>query len=766
MRHAIILAIVLSFLFSIIGVDRAVQAQPLAGEVRPGALTDSGAGDTQANGAGKIAPQVRSEMGALQAGEMASVIVTLKPQANVAAITENNRRARIERVINALQNMTNATQGQIIALLDARAAEGKVREYTSYWVFNGLAVTATPDVIDELAAQPLVASITPDASIQAPALQAADRPLSAGLSPAAAPALLPAEPNLSVVNAPALWNLGFRGQGIVVANMDTGVDRYHPDLASQWRGGTNSWYDPNGQHSTPIDLSGHGTWTMGALVGRDAGGTSIGVAPQAQWIAVKIFNDQGSATVSGIHAGFQWLLDPDGNPGTPDTPHVVSNSWTLISPGCDLEFQLDLRSLRAVGVVPVFAAGNFGPGGATSASPANNPEAFAVGATDNADLIYAYSSRGPSACGETQTVFPEVVAPGVNVHTSDPGGGYYDATGTSLAAPHAAGALALLLSAFPNLTAADQQAALINGARDLGPGGADNDFGYGRLDALAAYQWLAAGGAPTPTPTATPVPVVEMHVARIDMAVVPNGGPWYHAEATVTVTDAGGAPVGGATVTGNFSGDSSGSASGVTNSSGQVTLLSPQAKRGSNWTWCVTNVTRSGYTYASGANVETCDSTTAPQPTSTPTATATPTVAPPPTNTPAATPTPTNTPAPTPTPAPGGGGMHVGDLDASSTANGGRWDAAVTITVHNASEAPLAGATVNGAWSNGANGSGSCVTDSLGQCRLTKANLKNNVSAVTFTVNSVSHATNSYLATSNHDPDGDSNGTTITVAKP
>jgi subtilisin family serine protease len=109
------------------------------------------------------------------------------------------------------------------------------------------------------------------------------------------------EPNISVINAPALWSLGFRGQGVVVASMDSGVDATHPDLAARWRGGSNSWYDPYGQHPTvPTDVSGHGTWTMGVMVGRDAGGTSIGVAPDAQWIAVKIFNDSGASTFSAI----------------------------------------------------------------------------------------------------------------------------------------------------------------------------------------------------------------------------------------------------------------------------------------------------------------------------------------------------------------------------------------------------------------------------------------------------------------------------------
>ena len=143
------------------------------------------------------------------------------------------------------------------------------------------------------------------------------------------------------------------------------------------------------------------------------------------------------------------VLDPDGNPATADAPHVVNNSWTFSSPGCNLEFQLDLEALRAAGIVPVFAAGNAGPAAATSRSPANNPGAFAVGAIDDGSLVHAGSSRGPSACTQDGAPYPELVAPGVDVWTSDLFGFYASFSGTSLAAPHVTGALALLLGAKP-----------------------------------------------------------------------------------------------------------------------------------------------------------------------------------------------------------------------------------------------------------------------------------------------------------------------------
>jgi subtilisin family serine protease len=416
------------------------------------------------------------------------VIVTLREQADIRALPQRSRRARQQAVIDSLHATADQTQVGIKAFLERRRAVGKVTRVTPFWIFNGLAVTATPAVIDELAARPDVVSVTPDATIPAPSF---------------APAATTPEWGVDRVNAPALWDLGYRGQGVVVASMDTGVDLNHPDLLSRWRGGTDSWYDPYGQHpTTPTDVTGHGTATMGVTVGGDAGGTSIGVAPDAEWIAVKIFNDQGNATASAIHLGYQWLLDPDNDPTTPDAPDVVNNSWDFTNPGCDLTFEQDLANLRGAGILPVFAAGNSGPLASTSVSPANNPDAFAVGATDSSDLVFSSSSRGPSACGEPQSVFPELVAPGVSIRSSDLFGGYAVSSGTSLAAPHVTGVLALLLSAFPDATPERQVDALEGGAVDLGPAGADDTYGYGRLDALAAYNWL--GSHPDFTVSASP----------------------------------------------------------------------------------------------------------------------------------------------------------------------------------------------------------------------------------------------------------------------
>jgi subtilisin family serine protease len=431
-----------------------------------------------ANAAAAVRPQ-----------RMVDVVVVLGSQADLGAVHAASRPARLRAVEQSLRAHAGQTQKGVLSLLASRQAQGVAADIVPLWIANEVAVRATPAVVRELAARPDVREVRPEFTVAAPA------------AATAAAATTTVEPNVALAGAPDLWSRGLRGQGIVVANLDTGVDASHPDLAARWRGGSNSWYDPNGQHpTTPTDVNGHGTQTMSLMVGGDSGGSSIGIAPDAKWIAVKIFNDRGTATSTGIHQGFQWLLDPDGNPATADAPNVVNDSWTMATASCALDFQLDLRSLRAAGILPVFAAGNYGPGAGTVQSPANLPEAFAVGGTDNSDALYPYSSRGPSAC--SGTIAPKLTAPAVDIRTADLYGGYALDTGTSVAAPHVAGALALLLDAFPGLTADQQEAALEGGAVDLGATGVDNDFGYGRLDAFAAYQRLA--GSPDFTVSASP----------------------------------------------------------------------------------------------------------------------------------------------------------------------------------------------------------------------------------------------------------------------
>ena len=414
-----------------------------------------------------------------------TVIVRLRDQASLT--TASRQRTRPERqraVVRALRDTATRAQGPVRRVLDDHRAHGRVRSYTPLWAVDALVVTATPDVIAELAARPDVASVSSDAIAVVPA----------GFPVA------PPEPHITQIDVPALWSLGFDGAGVTVASLDTGVDASHPDLAANFRGGTNSWFDPFGQHpATPFDASGHGTATMGLIAGGGTGGTTVGVAPGSTWIAARIFDDAGNSTASAIHQAMQWVLDPDGDPATADAPSIVNNSWTFATPGCNLEFQADLQALRAAGIAPVFAAGNYGSGASTSASPANYPEAISVGAVDSRRRIWSGSSRGPTTCGGPSRTYPDVVAPGVNSYSTDRYGLYSYWTGTSMAAPEVSGALAVMLSS-QQATEPASEAALLSTAVDIGAAGPDNVFGRGLVDVAAAYATLAE---PPPTTTTT-----------------------------------------------------------------------------------------------------------------------------------------------------------------------------------------------------------------------------------------------------------------------
>lgn len=434
------------------------------------------AGPTQAT---VFSPELERQLDLLGPENDVSVIVRMVDPADPKSILGNSKKEKQIQLVKALRERAASSEKPVRSFLDTLS----VKRIKSLWIINGLALTTRPWVIRRLSELPQVQSITFDAVITKPA---------PSVSSAGTP-----EWNLTAINAPALWSLGFTGQGVVVANMDTGVDGDHPDLAGRWRGGTNSWYDPNGEHAVPFDADGHGTQTMGIMVAGDAGGTSIGVAPGAQWIAVKIFNDDRTATNSIIHDGFQWLLDPDGILDTPDAPDVVNNSWGFpqLSGSCFAEFETDIEILKAAGIAVVFSGGDSGPGTGSSLSPANNPEGFAVAAVDQGGNIKFDSSRGPSACDGS--VYPEVVAPGVNIKTADL---YFEGIpnpytfvdGSSYAAPHVAGVMALLLSSYPGVTVSQLESALKNLARDLGTPGPDNTYGYGLVDALESYFRLSS----------------------------------------------------------------------------------------------------------------------------------------------------------------------------------------------------------------------------------------------------------------------------------
>jgi len=415
-------------------------------------------------------------------GEPLRFLVYLREQADLSpAWRKQGRLARRRWVAHQLQEVARRHQGSLQAYLSARQARGHVRAFTSYWIFNGLGVIADAETLLELARRPEVEVIRLDRRRRLPEVKWRTEGRHQTSSEV--------EWNLQRIRADVAWNaLGIEGTGVVVANVDTGVDWEHPALHTRYRG-----YDPKGldRHEGnwfcathegylyPGDGYGHGTHTMGLMVGKE-GESSIGVAPGAQWIAVKAFDNRGVTYESWLHAGLQWLLAPEGDVAL--APDVVNNSWGSAEGG-DLAFQPDVQALRAAGILPIFSAGNDGPDAGTISSPASFPQSVAVGATDPDDRIASFSSRGPSPWGETK---PELVAPGVDVRSSMPGGAYASADGTSMAAPHVAGVAALLLQADPSLTVTETEEILLNSARQLGDPVPNNDYGWGMVDAYEA----------------------------------------------------------------------------------------------------------------------------------------------------------------------------------------------------------------------------------------------------------------------------------------
>jgi subtilisin family serine protease len=465
-----------------------------------------------------IRAELRDKIKAMRADERVDVIVRCADKVDLRQFGERDRKLRRERLTSALKTRAGACERLL------RAALRNGTQPTVLWAINGVAARVPVALVEPLAQLPGVESVALDAKV---------------VKPAAAPASASSAPewNLQAVRAPEMWALGHDGSGVVIAALDTGVDPYHPDIGPKWRGGSNSWFDPNGQHPAPYDADGHGTWAMGLMVGGAAGGSAIGMAPGAQWIAAKIFDDSGQSLLSRIHQGLQWVLDPDDNPATDDAPDIVNNSWYLQGTvnACSGEFADDIAALKTAGIAVVFAGGNSGPGANTSVSPSNDPQALAVGAVDAASIVADFSSRGASACDGG--IYPRLVAPGAAVRTADLTFGgifpnsYRSVSGTSFAAPHVAGALALLIGAMQShgvpVSVSLLESTLAQTAVDLGAAGADNDYGAGLLDVIDAYDWLLAN-AGTPQPG-------QLQFSAAAYTVAENGG-----SIVLTVTRSGG----------------------------------------------------------------------------------------------------------------------------------------------------------------------------------------------------------------------------------
>ncbi|MEU9828139.1 S8 family serine peptidase [Micromonospora chersina] len=432
------------------------------------------------------------------AGRESTFFVVLKQRADLtAAKSRRGHAARAEAVSEALHAVADSSQKSLRSFLD-RSRVG----YRPFWIANALLVTTgNQALVEDLAARPDVARIVKEQQYRLDAVEAT----SSGSAATATEAAVTPEWGVADIRAEQVWSqYDTRGEGIVIANIDSGVQYNHPALVGNYRGnlgnGTFSndynWYDPTGQCAAasgfPCDNNGHGTHTMGTMVG--AGG--VGVAPGATWIAAKGCETSSCSDPSLLAAG-QWILAPTDrygqNPRPDLAPDIVNNSWG----GGNTTFYQDIvKAWNAAGIFEAFAAGNDGDGVtcSTAHAPGAQAPSYGVGAYDSSGRIASFSGFGPSLVDGSMK--PNISAPGVNVRSTWPGSTYRNLNGTSMATPHVAGAVGLLWSEAPSLIGdIDATRALLNRtARDVddthcgGTAEMNNVWGEGRLDILAAVD--------------------------------------------------------------------------------------------------------------------------------------------------------------------------------------------------------------------------------------------------------------------------------------
>ena len=464
----------------------------------------------------KISPALERALADAADGQ-AEMLIVLAEQADLApAAGLTTKAAKGRFVFERLRATAERTQGPLLAELARLGAPSRPFWAANFvWTKCDLALAqalAEREDVARLETNPRLVldppSVDPDALLRSEAPEAI-------------------EWNISWVNADDVWGLGYTGQGAVIGGQDTGYKWDHVALKGKYRGWNGStanhnysWHDAIhsgggtcGANSTqPCDDQGHGTHTMGTMVGDDGAGNQVGMAPGARWIGCRNM-DVGAGTPTTYIECFEWFIAPtdllNQNPDPAMAPDAINNSWGCPdSEGCNpanfAVMQQVVENVRAAGIFVAVSAGNDGSSCSTVNTPAAIYDAsFSVGATgDHADTIAGFSSRGPVTVDGSNRMKPDISAPGSNIRSSTRDGSYQGGwDGTSMAGPHVAGLVGLLVSAAPGaagnidlLEDVIRQSAFhpaFGGACSVAAGVfPNNTFGAGRIDALAAVNLL------------------------------------------------------------------------------------------------------------------------------------------------------------------------------------------------------------------------------------------------------------------------------------
>lgn len=410
----------------------------------------------------RISSDLQKKLDNVRSNEKISVLVLFEGLPSFDEVAEEYRflgdsEIVREQVVRVMQEKAENLHHWMKDRCESGDLCSQVADFQSIWIANAVAMKATPDAIREIARESNVEKVVLDEPVP---MLVENRGVAWGVEK---------------IKAPQVWQY-HTGKGVTVAVIDTGVNE-HPDLAGRVKDGKN--YVQVGQ--PPRDDHYHGTHCAGSVAGNGKMGTKTGVAPDATIYAIKVLGANGSGQWSNL---WNAIEDSIGK------AKVLSMSLGgTASDDIKKRLQAACKNAIAAGVIPVIAAGNSGPNAKTVGSPGDVVEVITVGATDTSDKIASFSSRGPVVWDGKEYVKPDVSAPGVNVVScSNTGSGYKTLSGTSMATPHVAGLVALMVQAKPNIDNEQAKSVLEKTATDLGTPGKDNIFGAGRVNADKAVQ--------------------------------------------------------------------------------------------------------------------------------------------------------------------------------------------------------------------------------------------------------------------------------------
>ena len=456
--------------------------------------------------------------------EMISVNIILKSQMNFNKLrnrAENITDKDVKRnvLVGELKNFAEKEQQEILSILNAEQRSNKVENVSSHWLANYINCTTTRDVIYQLAQHPDVLLIGYNE----------EKVLISNNYSERAEGVSGMTENITKVNADDIWTMGYTGEGIIVAVIDSGVNYKHVDVADHlWDGGAEfpyhgyNTYDGN---NNPMDKFGHGSHCAGTICGDGTSGTKTGIAPNATLMCVKSVSDEGTGTAHNINSGMEWAVEHNAD--------VLSMSLGVTMPDPSEKVMLRRSCVTALelGVVAAVAAGNYGgneymmikpipenviiPGGCPPPWLSPEQEANAgglscvvsVGAVDYNDNPADFSSNGPVTWENSEfndyvynngesigLIRPDICAPGVSIISLDYSSniGHTSMNGTSMATPCVAGIMCLMLEKDPSLTPADICRILETTSVKLTET-KSNKTGTGRVDALAAMNAIDNG---------------------------------------------------------------------------------------------------------------------------------------------------------------------------------------------------------------------------------------------------------------------------------